>query len=83
VNLILRMLEAGYANQILLSHDRGWYDPAKPHGGIPEPFTYLPAIFLPKLRAAGVSDGTIRRLMRDNPFRAFSVPVTPTCKESS
>jgi phosphotriesterase-related protein len=72
LNLILRMLEAGYADQLLLSHDRGWYDPAKPHGGAPDPFTYLPTVFLPKLRAAGVDAPTIRKLMRDNPFRAFA-----------
>ncbi len=72
LNLILRMLEAGYADQLLLSHDRGWYDPAKPHGGAPDPFTYLPTVFLPKLRAAGVDEATIRKLMRDNPFRAFA-----------
>ena len=34
--------------------DRGWYDPAKPGGGEPKPFTHLVAQFLPKLRAAGV-----------------------------
>ena len=72
VDMLLRMLEAGFTDQLLLSHDRGWYDPAKPHGGIPEPFTYLPERFLPKLRASGVDEATIRRLMRDNPFRAFS-----------
>ena len=72
LSLILRMLEAGYANRILLSHDRGWYDPAKPHGGSPDPFTYLPHVFLPKLRAVGVGEDVIRQLMRDNPFRAFS-----------
>ena len=30
---IRRMLEAGYADQLLLSHDMGWYDPAQPGGG--------------------------------------------------
>jgi len=29
-------------------------------------------VFLPKLRAAGVDDATVRRLMQDNPFRAFA-----------
>ncbi len=69
---ILRLLEAGLVGQLLLSHDRGWYDPALPHGGIPKPFTYLGEQFLPKLRAAGVDEATIDQLTRQNPFRAFS-----------
>jgi phosphotriesterase-related protein len=72
VEWILRLLEAGLEGQILLSHDRGWYDPAQPGGGIPRPFTYLPQVFLPKLRAAGVGDDSIARITRENPFRAFS-----------
>jgi phosphotriesterase-related protein len=69
---IQRMLDAGYENQLLLSHDRGWYDPAQPGGGVPRPYTYLTEGFLPRLRAAGVDDAMIRRLTCDNPFRAFA-----------
>jgi phosphotriesterase-related protein len=69
---IHRMLDAGFGEQVLLSHDRGWYDPAKPGGGEPRPFTYLPATFLPKLRASGVSDNDLWTLTRTNPFRAFA-----------
>jgi phosphotriesterase-related protein len=69
---ILRLLEAGLGGQLLLSHDRGWYDPALPQGGVPRPFTYLTEQFLPKLIAAGVDDATIRQLTCTNPFRAFA-----------
>jgi phosphotriesterase-related protein len=69
---IQRLLEAGYANQLLLSHDRGWYDPALPGGGVPKPFTYLTEQFLPKLRAVGVDEGTIHQLTCINPFLAFA-----------
>ena len=72
IALIRRALDAGFGNQLLLSHDRGWYDPAQPGGGTPKPYTYLSEYFLPKLRAAGVDDATIRRLTCDNPFRAFA-----------
>lgn len=72
VDLIVRMLAHGYGDQVLLSHDRGWYDPAQPGGGEPRPFTYLSDVFLPKLRAAGVDEGTVDRLTRVNPFRAFA-----------
>jgi phosphotriesterase-related protein len=70
--LILRLMEAGLQDQLLLSHDRGWYDPAQPGGGVPRPFTYLSETFLPRLQTAGVSADEIRRLTCENPFRAFS-----------
>ncbi len=72
IDCIMRMLAAGYGEQILLSHDRGWYDPAQPHGGTPRPFTYISEHFLPKLRAAGVDEETATALTCVNPFRAFA-----------
>ena len=48
IGWILHILEAGFGNQLLLSHDRGWYDPAQPGGGTPRPFTYLTQAFLPQ-----------------------------------
>ena len=72
IDRIRRMLDAGFGDQIMLSMDRGWYDPAQPGGGTPRPFTYLSEVFLPKLIAAGVDDATIRKLTCDNPFRAFA-----------
>jgi phosphotriesterase-related protein len=72
VERIQRMLDAGFAGQVLLSHDRGWYDPAKPGGGTPRPFTYLSEHFLPKLLAAGVARDTVFQLTHTNPFRAFA-----------
>jgi phosphotriesterase-related protein len=72
IDLILRALDAGLANRVLLSHDRGWYDPAQPGGGTPKPFTYLTEVFLPRLNAVGVEDATIRQMTATNPFEAFS-----------
>lgn len=69
---ILRVLDAGLDHRLLLSHDRGWYDPAQPGGGTPRPFTYISEQFLPKLRAAGVDEETVRQLTHTNPFRAFA-----------
>ena len=69
---VVRMLDAGFGDQVMLSMDRGWYDPAQPGGGTPRPFTYLSEVFLPKLAAAGVDDATIRKLTCDNPFQAFA-----------
>jgi phosphotriesterase-related protein len=79
---IMRLLEAGLAHRLLLSHDRGWYDPSKPGGGTAKPFSYLSERFLPNLAAAGVDEATIHQLTHTNPFFAFaregSVTATPT-----
>ncbi len=72
IERIQRILDAGLGGRLLLSHDRGWYDPAQPGGGTPKPFTHLSQVFLPKLRAAGVDDETIHWLTHTNPFDAFA-----------
>ena len=67
-----RILDADLGDHLLLSHDRGWYDPALPGGGVPQPYTYLSETLLPALCAAGVDQDTIDLLTRANPFRAFA-----------
>lgn len=72
IDLVHHALDVGLAGRLLLSQDRGWYDPAQPGGGAPKPFTYLSETFLPKLAAFGTDERTIGQLMRDNPFAAFA-----------
>jgi phosphotriesterase-related protein len=72
VGLVTRALAAGQGERLLLSHDRGWFDPALPNGGTPQPYTHLVDSFLPALRAAGIDEATITRLTQDNPFNAFA-----------
>jgi phosphotriesterase-related protein len=72
IQRIQAMIAAGYGGQVILSHDRGWYSPAEPGGGIPKPFTYLGETFLPSLRAAGVSEDAIRQMTIRNPFEALA-----------
>jgi phosphotriesterase-related protein len=72
IELIQRVLDAGCVDRLLLSHDRGWYDPAQPGGGIPKPYTYMSEHFLPKLQAAGVDEVAIHQLTQSNPFRAYA-----------
>ena len=69
---ILKVLAAGKGKQLLLSHDRGWYDPALPGGGTPKPYTHLSLEILPRLRAAGVTDAQILQLTHANPFEAYA-----------
>jgi len=72
LDLIEQMLTAGYRNQLLLSQDRGWYDPSEPGGGEFDEYTYLPDEFLPELRDRGVDEATIEHLLYDNPFDAYA-----------
>jgi len=72
IQRIQNVLDAGLGDHLLLSHDRGWYDPAKPEGGTPQPFTYISETFLDKLRTAEVDEATIEQLTQKNPFRAFA-----------
>jgi phosphotriesterase-related protein len=75
IERVRRLLDAGHGDKILLSHDRGWFDPAHPRGaapGFPKSFTYISDVFLPKLRAAGIDARTERLLMWENPLRAYA-----------
>lgn len=72
VDRIRDVVDAGLAGRLLLSQDRGMYDPAQPGGGTPRPYTYLSETFLPLLRSAGLDEATIRLLTRTNPFHAFA-----------
>jgi phosphotriesterase-related protein len=72
VEQIQRALDAGLGGGVLLSQDRGSFDPAQPAGGNPKPYTYLSERFLPRLRSAGLNEAEIQRLTHRNPFEAFA-----------
>ena len=72
VERIQQALEADLGGRLLLSQDRGSYDPAQPGGGTPRPYTYLSEVFLPRLRAAGLDEAEIVRLTHRNPFESFA-----------
>lgn len=72
VAAVQRALDAGFGEQLLLSHDRGWYDPSKPGGGKVAPFTHLVDSFLPAMRGAVIDEATITQLVQHNPFRAYA-----------
>lgn len=77
VGYVLALLEAGYADRILLSHDAGWYDPSQPDGKPEEGgirgFTALVEAFIPALRARGVTDDLVHTITVTNPARAFAL----------
>lgn len=70
---LLKLLDAGFQRQVLLSHDAGWYTVGEPDGGTPRPYTHLTSTFIPLLRQFGVDDEMIRVLTVENPARAFAI----------
>jgi phosphotriesterase-related protein len=73
------MKQRGHLRQILLSHDAGWYDPAKPEGGPFRSYALLSQAFIPLLRKNGFTAAEIDQLTIHNPANAFAVrrrPVT-------
>ncbi|MBL7164438.1 MAG: esterase [Anaerolineales bacterium] len=72
---VLGVIEAGYIDNLLLSHDAGWYNPAR-LDGMPEEgfrsYTVLMTEFFPALREYGVTEEQISRITIDNPARAFA-----------
>jgi phosphotriesterase-related protein len=71
VELVIRALEAGLGDRLLISHDRLGYDPATRNVWQPS-YTFISDVFLPKLVAAGLSHDTIHQLTHANPFRAYA-----------
>ena len=75
IETTIALIEAGYIDHILLSHDAGWYNPARPDG-LPNDglrgYTALTKEFLPALSVRGVSEEKIRQITADNPARAFA-----------
>ena len=65
----------GLLGRVLLSHDAGWFDPAKPGGGMFRPYDLLFAVFLPLLRENGFSEAEIDQVTVRNPAEAFAVRV--------
>ncbi len=59
--------------RILISHDAGWYDPAKPNGGDLQPFTNIFEKLIPALNEKGFSQSDWNQLLIENPKKAFQI----------
>ena len=72
---VIALIEAGFIEHLLLSHDAGWYNPARPDG-LPDEgyrgYTALVRDFLPELSRRGVTEQQVRLITVDNPARAFA-----------
>ena len=71
----MALIEAGYADHLLLSHDAGCYSPAHCNG-LPEAgfrgYTELTMEFLPALLERGITEEQVRVITVNNPARAFA-----------
>jgi phosphotriesterase-related protein len=69
------LIQAGYVEQILLSHDAGWYNPARADG-LPDDgyrgYTALTKEFIPALLKNGISEEHIKQITVHNPAAAFA-----------
>ena len=70
---LLLLLDQGFGEQVLLSHDGGWYDVGNEPGAKKRPFTPLFDLFRPAAQARGVDDQTWHQLTVLNPARAYAV----------
>lgn len=67
------LIASGFADQLLLSHDAGWYWVGEEGGGQVNDFEYIPSRFIPALAQAGFDEALIRQLTVINPARAFAM----------
>jgi phosphotriesterase-related protein len=67
---VLALIEAGHQDQLLLSHDIAYKTSLVKYGGYG--YHHLLVNVVPRLRAKGVDDAGLRRLLVDNPARAFA-----------
>lgn len=62
----------GFLDQILISHDAGWYDPQKKEQNI-QPYTPIFKTLLPLLRSEGFTEDEINLLISVNPTKAYAI----------
>jgi phosphotriesterase-related protein len=72
IDILLTLLDRGYAAQIMLSHDFGI--PFNLHTSGGNGYVYLHEVFLPRLRARGVDAATIDQMTVLNPRRILAIP---------
>ncbi len=73
VDRLLFAKEKGFLNRILISHDAGWFDPAKADGGEFQPFTNIFEKLIPALNEKGFSQSDWNQLLIENPKQAFQL----------
>lgn len=75
VKLVTEMNKKGLSDQLLLSHDAGWYRVGEPDSGKDKIRSYnaIADQLIPALKSAGLDDDMLEKLLVDNPARAFAI----------
>jgi phosphotriesterase-related protein len=80
LELVRRVLDAGYGERVLVSQDVvGWRSGTASGGNLDEQgrvrkrYGFLVEEFVPRLRGAGVSEETVRQLTVENPRRLLAI----------
>jgi phosphotriesterase-related protein len=81
VQNIAGMIKAGYARQLLVSHDICTKPQLKKNGG--GGYTYVANVVLPGLKRTGVSDEDILTIMVENPRRVLTFMAPQPALSSS
>jgi phosphotriesterase-related protein len=72
---IVELKKQGLLNKVLISHDSGWYDPAKPEGGDFYGYTDIFEYLLPALKNRGFTQSDIDQVLIKNPSEAFKIRI--------
>ena len=75
MNFLKDMKEQHLLQQVLLSHDSGWYHVGEPNGGKFNDYNTIPDKLIPALKENGFSEDEIQLLFATNPAKAFSVGI--------
>jgi len=77
IERVAGLIERGYVEQIMLSHDNScFYDVQPMHELDFPPYTELVHDFIPKVKKRGISDAQITQIMTGNPRRLFETAST-------
>jgi phosphotriesterase-related protein len=72
---IIEMKKNGLLHKVLLSHDSGWYDPAKPGGGQINGYTDIFEYLIPALKKKEITQDEINQILFINPAEAFKIKI--------
>lgn len=72
---IEELKDAGFLNQVLISHDAGFYEAGAENGGDFRSYTDIFDHLIPELKERGFSDEEIQQLIIRNPQEAYGIRV--------
>ena len=75
IDVLKQLIESGFVRQILLADDNGRQSYFTSYGGGPG-LDYIPRVFVPMMREAGVSDADIEQMTVLNPRTVLSFEVS-------